>query len=216
MSLAVRIVLVVLAAATLAAYEPSLSPRSIDEAIAAGLTRIEAERARFHRPYRVIVNAPPVDWIDVVTPFRRIALEADSRVRTGARLFGQREAIAVLGSTPEQLDVIVELSFHPLNTFVGVPGYDMRLVRGTETIAPRDLERLPRFGPRMGDATLPYPWSTGSSIRIAPGAEPLLGGRLAAHFDGRGLTPDAAYDVVVVDDSRREMARARVDFAGVR
>jgi hypothetical protein len=207
---------VLLAIAGLAAYEPSLSPRSIDEAIAVGLTRIEAERARFQRPYRVVVNAPPVDWVDVVTPFRRIALEADSRVRTGARLFGQREAIALLGSTPEQVDVIVELSFHPLNTFVGVPAYDVRLMRGAVTVQPRELERLPRFGPRVGDPTLPYPWSTGNSIRIAPGTEPLLGGRLIAHFDGRLLSADAMYEVVVLDGDGKQLARAGVNFASFR
>lgn len=205
--------LAVVATAGTPAFEQSLSPRTIDEAIAIGLTRVDAERARFHRPYRSEVNVAPVDWIDVVTPFRRVMLEAEARTRSGGRLFGQRDAFAALGTTPNRVSIVVELTFHPMNTFVGVPPYEVALVRGTDRIVPLELERVPRFGPRVSGVTLPYPWNGG--IRLPGVAEPLTGGTLVAQFDGLLLVLDGAYDVVVSEPGR-VLARARVTLGAVR
>lgn len=201
------------AAVITSAFEPTLSPRAIDEAIAIGLTRVDAERARFHRPYRSEVNIAPVDWIDVVTPFRRVMLEAEARTRGGGRLFGQRDAYEALGTTPNRVSIVVELTFHPMNTFVGVPTYEVTLMRGSASIAPLELERVPRFGPRVSGVPLPYPWNGG--VRLPGVAEPLTGGTLVAQFDGLLLVPDGAYDVTVSEPGRM-LARARVNLGAVR
>src|SRR4029453_2200687 len=119
------VVVAVLAAFTAAvsAFEPSLDPRSLADAIDLGQSRIDDVRSRFHAAYHIEVMQPPVDYIEVVTPFRRIALDAEARTRAGERVYGQREALATLGDNPARVDVIVELTFHPLNNFVGVPSY---------------------------------------------------------------------------------------------
>lgn len=214
MSLTTQI-LGLLLAATLAAaaFEPTLSPRAIDEAIAIGLTRVDAERARFHRPYRTEINVAPVDWIDIVTPFRRVMLEAEARTRNGGRLFGQRDAYEALGTTPNRVSVVIELTFHPMNTFVGVPPYEVTLVRGSDPIAPLELERVPRFGPRVSGVPLPYPWNGG--VRLPGVAEPLTGGTLVAQFDGLLLVADGAYEIAVSEPGR-VLARARVNLGSVR
>jgi hypothetical protein len=196
-----------------AAFEQSLGARAIDEAIAIGLTRVDAERARFHRPYRSEINIAPVDWIDIVTPFRRVMLEAEARTRNGGRLFGQRDAYEALGTTPGRVSVIVELTFHPMNTFVGVPLYEVSLARGADSLAPLELERIPRFGPRVSGVPLPYPWNGG--VRLPGVAEPLTGGTLVAQFDGSLLVADGVYDVVVHEPGR-VIARARVSLGAVR
>src|SRR4029453_14034876 len=101
----------------------SRDPPGLADAIELGQSRIDDVRSRFHAAYHIEVMQPPVDYIEVVTPFRRIALDAETHTRAGERLYGQREALATLGDNPARVDVIVELTFHPLNNFVGVPSY---------------------------------------------------------------------------------------------
>src|SRR5688572_9837895 len=71
------------------AYERSLDAVQINQAIRIGTSSSAADRARFHRPYRLPINRAPFDWIDVITPFRRVALGAESHTRDGGRLYGQ-------------------------------------------------------------------------------------------------------------------------------
>ena len=133
----------------LSGFEPVLDRRAIEQAIFLGQSRFDAERARFHNGYRLVVARPPVDWIDVITPFYRVALAAEAKARLGDRVFGQREANAALGAAPNLIELVVELTFHPLNNYVGVPAYVMTLNRGQEKpIAAQSTKRYPRFGPR--------------------------------------------------------------------
>src|SRR4029453_8197881 len=127
--------------AAVSAFEPSLDPRSLADAIDLGQSRIDDVRSRFHAAYHIEVMQPPVDYIEVVTPFRRIALDAEARARAGERLYGQREALATLGDNPSRLDVVVELTFHPLNNYVGVPAFTVSLQPpGGRAIEPRRSE----------------------------------------------------------------------------
>jgi hypothetical protein len=209
-----RLAAIVLVASVAAGgFEQTLDPRAMEQAIAIGVSRIDADRSRFHRSYRIDINRPPIDWIDIVTPFRRVVLDAEARTRAGARLYGQREALEALGVSPEQVDIIVELTFHPLNTFVGVPAYEVVLVGRDGRVTARDVDRVSRFGPRMGSTALPYPWN--GSVRIPRGSEPLLGGTVVARFDGRTLAADGAYDVVI-GEMGKELVRTRVNLAAVR
>jgi hypothetical protein len=206
----------VLAALTAAvsAFEPSLDPRSLADAIDLGQSRIDDLRSRFHAAYHVEVMQPPVDYIEVVTPFRRIALDAEARTRAGERLYGQREALATLGDNPSRLDVVVELTFHPLNNYVGVPAFTVILVPpGGRAIEPRTISRVPRFGPRLSGMPLPYPYVTTSA---APqGSQPLLGGSVVAAFDGTALDARGTY-VTMIRDSGKDVAKATVDLARLR
>ena len=187
------------------AIELTLTARALAEAIDLGQTRVAALRTRAHAAYRVTVSRPPVDFIEVITPFRRVALTAEQR--GSSRLFGQRDALALLDAAPQRVDLVVELTFHPLNTYVGVPAYDVRLLAaaagGAPAVLPETIERIPRSGPRIDG--LPQSVATSG---------PLTGGRLVAHLDGAALTA-SAYDVVIVETGK-ELVRARVDFRGMR
>jgi hypothetical protein len=208
------LVVAVLAAFTAAvsAFESSLDPRSLADAIDLGQSRIDDVRSRFHAAYHIEVMQPPVDYIEVVTPFRRIALDAEARTRAGERLYGQREALATLGDNPSRLDVVVELTFHPLNNYVGVPAFTVSLMPpGGRAIEPRTISRVPRFGPRLSG--MPYPYVTNSA---APqGSQPLLGGSIVATFDGTALDARGTY-VTVIRDSGKDVAKATVDLARLR
>ena len=197
------------------AYEASLDRRAIEEAIAIGNSRIESARVRFHQPYRIPVGRAPIDYIEVVTPFRRIEVEAETRARNGNRTLGQREALDLLAAAPDQVEFFVELTFHPQNTYIGVPQYDVRLAltgRGASpAIEPRNLSRFPRYGARVQGLPLPYP-----AAPAVPGrSEPVLGGTVIAGFDGRLLDRNGVYEVIV-SEAGKDIGRARSDLRALR
>jgi hypothetical protein len=199
------------------ALQLTLDRRAIEEAIYAGQSRIESERTRFHAPYRVRVAQPPVDWIDVVTPFHRVELAAEANARKGGSQFGQREAFEVLRGAPDQIDLLIELTFHPQNAFVGVPAYQVEMVApGGARVAPRRLDRYPRFGPRLDSSGPDYP--APNAAAIFGGGQPVLGGTLIAAFDGTRLDPKDRYDVVVIDGDgkKTELARSPLDLEKMR
>lgn len=197
------------------AIELTLDARALAAAIDLGQSRLESVRSAFHAPYRILVSRPPVDYIDVVTPFRRVVLAAETRARLGDRMYGQREALATLRGIPQQVDLVVELTFHPQNTYVAVPGYDVVLLAaergGPATIEPLAIQRSPRFGPRMDGMPLPYPFPMAPTL---PGGQPLTGGMIVATLDGETLAR-GAYDVLIVEGGK-ELARARVDVRTLR
>jgi hypothetical protein len=194
------------------AMDATLDLRGINEAVSLGQSRSDRDRARFHAPYRLAVNRAPVDYLEVVTPFRRIVLEAESRAQTGDRSFGQRHAREILAATPPTLEVFVELTFHPLHTFVGVPDYAIALVEaGLPRIRPRETARIPRHGPRLDGTPLPGP-----NTLVLPGSDqPMIGGTIVARFDAQTLRRSGIYDVIV-EDAGKELARARAEFSRLR
>jgi hypothetical protein len=212
-----------IASATVCAFEQTLDPMRLAEAIYIGQSRIDDVRSRFHAAYHVDIAMAPVDYAEIVTPFRRIALEAEATTRAGARLYGQREALASLGDDPGRLDVVVELTFHPLNTYVGVPDFQIRLqpVATGMAIEPKQVSRVPRFGPRLAGSPLAFPYTAGASttgVFTPPArgtAQPLLGGRLIANFDGGALMSGGTY-WILISDAGKELARGRVDLTGLR
>lgn len=207
----------------LAGLESPLTRTALEEAVSIGQTRSDAVLARFNTAYQVPVNRPPVDYLEVVTPFRRVVLAAETRASHGERMFGQADALAVLGSTPDRVDLIVELTFHPLNTYIGVPLYSVSLAPGrrpadpeavrSEPIDPLELARIPRSGPRVRGAPLPYPYVTGP--QPLTGSEPVVGGAVIATFDGRRLAVDGVYDAVIAE-GMKEVARAPIAFGRLR
>ncbi|MEQ1756848.1 MAG: hypothetical protein ABL986_00920 [Vicinamibacterales bacterium] len=202
--------------ATVQAFDVSLGLDDITRAISIGRTGIESERIEFHRPYRLPVGQPPLDYIEVVTPFRRIVLAAEAALLRGERLFGQREALAVLGETPEQVELRLELTLSPLNTFIGVPGYDVVLISTVNQmpVLSRSVDRIPRFGPRVNG----QPQSPAQVVGSRAGrgqSQPLLGGTIQVTYDGRQLDRNGRYEVIVADGGRT-LARGQLNLSALR
>jgi hypothetical protein len=195
------------------AAQLTLTPAEVADAVRVGQTRIAADRTRFHAPYRISASQPPVDYVDIVTPYRRVALAADERARLGDRSFGQRQAIELLNTAGGRFDFIVELTFHPLNTFVTMPPYDVALIRGRARLEPAALERRPRFGARVENvpSTLPTP----AGLIPNSGAQPMLGGTLIAQYEGAALDLTGTMEMVVADGTR-ELARVKIDLGRIR
>ena len=205
---------VLFAGSAVAGFEQALDRRLFGEAIAVGQSRIEAVRTRFHQPYRIQVSRPPIDYIDIVTPFRRVALLAEERAQAGGRLF-QREAIALLGDRSTLVEILVEMTFHPLNVFVGVPAYNVELTTAASAarINPLEIARIPRFGARLEGVPLPSRFA--AAPRLLGESQPMLGGTIVATFGAGALNPNGVYEVVV-SEKGKELARARVNLGTLR
>jgi hypothetical protein len=194
------------------AVQLGLDRRAVEEAIYIGQSRIEAERTRFHVPYRVRVAQPPIDWIDVITPFHRVELAAETNARSGRRMFSQQDASEVLKGAVNQIDLLIEMSFHPLNTFIAVPSYQVQLVlSGGRRVEPQHVERFPRFGPRPESAGPALP----SSSPVFGGGQPVVGGMILAALDGSTLDPNQRIEVVLLD-GKTELARTPIDLGKMR
>jgi hypothetical protein len=196
------------------AVQLTLDRRAIEEAIYIGQSRIESERTRFHVPYRVRVAQPPIDWIDVITPFHRIELAAEMNARSGRAQFGQREASDTLRDMPKQIDLLVEMTFHPLNTFVAVPSYQVDVIlSGGRRLVPQRIDRHPRFGPRPESPGPALPTPNASSA--FGGGQPVVGGTITAALDGSALDPNQRVEVAVLD-GKTELAHVTVDLGRMR
>jgi len=209
------VVVMACAAVSIGAVQLTLDRRAIEEAIYIGQSRIEREREQFHAPYRVRVTQPPIDWIDVITPLHRVELAAEMNARTGGRQFSQREAMDILRKTPNQIDLLIEMTFHPLNTFVAVPPYEVELIpaSGSTRIKPRQLDRFPRFGPRSESVAPAFPSPNASAV--FGGGQPVVGGTLIAALDGSTFDPQQRVQVVVLD-GKSELARAAIALGTMR
>jgi hypothetical protein len=201
--------IVLLSAAVTSTVQLRLDAQSILDAIAVGQASVESQRARFHAAYRIGVGQTPVDYIEVVTPFRRVAVEAERRARTGDRRFGQRQALEWLEAQGDGVELWLELTFHPLHTFVRVPDYGVAVhAPGGAAVEARTTAQVPRHGARI--ERLP----TREVIAAPTRLEPLVGGTLIVELDG--ISDARATYTVVVSESGTELARASIPFGRMR
>jgi len=202
---ALAVLLAATAAVAVGAVDLRLDAPAITRALSLGQTAIAADLVRFHQPYRVDVQRAPVDYLEIVTPFRRIVLAAQARAGAGDRRFGQREAIEIEAATPGQIDLYAELTFHPLNTFVLVPAYRMRVrLPSGGWLEPHNVNGMPRYGARVNGGLLPYT-PTPLPGGAAPGrAQPMLGATILGSFDGEALAAacNRRCEVVVEEEGK--------------
>src|SRR5688500_11255352 len=114
-------------AGTAHAVQTSLGLEAVDEALRLIRSSGSSEQARFNSPYRVNVATGAVDYLEVVTPFRRMVLAGSIRAAAGDRGFSQRQALELLRESGDRLDLYLELTFHPLNTYVTIPEYGVTM-----------------------------------------------------------------------------------------
>lgn len=196
------------AATAAGAVDLGLEPRTVSEAISIGQTAVEADVTKFHRPYRLDVSRAPVDYIDVVTPYRRIVLAARAHWQAGDRRWGQRQAIELEAAAPRQIDLYVELTFHPLNSFVSVPGYRVWvLTQSGGVIEPRRTNGMPRYGPRVDGGLVPFTPTPLPGGALPGRSEPMLGATVVASFDGDALAAACARrcDVLVEEEGKTRL-----------
>jgi hypothetical protein len=213
------IAVALLSAIGLGAVELDLDPREVLEAVALGQSSFENDRLQFHRPYHFDIRRPPLDAVDVVTPFRRVEIAAEIRALAGDRRFGQRDGLALLDRFPRQVSVHAEFTFHPQNTLVLVPSYAVRwLTASGARVEPALLDASPRYFPKTGTGALPTPPGAGMVPPSLPGrSQPLLGATVVAFFDGAALLkPEDPAREVVIEEAGQQLARFPIELARLR
>src|SRR5688572_13354250 len=189
----------------IAAVDLRLDAATIAQAVSLGQTSIARDLTRFHQPYRLDVSRPPVDYVEVVTPYRRIVLAAQAQARAGNRRWGQRQAIELEAASPGQVDLYAELTFHPLNSMVMVPLYRMRvLLASGGVMEPRNSSSMPRYGPRVDGGLIPYTPTPLPGGAVRGRSEPMLGATIVASFDGDALAAacNRRCDVVIEEEGK--------------
>jgi hypothetical protein len=204
-------VFVALAGLPAMAVQASLDLPAVNEALLFSRTATVTERAQSNRPYRVVVGKAPVDYIDVITPYRRILLTGSARRSAGATL-AQREALDLLKESGDTLDVSVELTFNPLNTYIDVPGYAVTLV-GVDGRRVTALEtfRSARWTARVEGPPSAAPASTGPR----PTGGTMVGATIVGRFSLMSLNVTGNYEVETAVTGEPGV-RAALPLAGMR
>jgi hypothetical protein len=206
------------ATVSLSGVETRLDTTAIGQAVSLGQTSFASDLVRFHQAYRVAVAVPPFDYVEIVTPFRRIVLAAQSRARAGDRRFGQREAQQITADTAGQIEIFGELTFHPLNTYVLVPAYAVRLTSGaSDVVLPRNVDSTPRYGPRVEGSLVPYAAGPLPGGALPGRAQPMQGATVRAVFDAEAIGRRCDRGCSVVFEERsKEPIRIPIALGSVR
>jgi hypothetical protein len=218
--LAVCGVLALLGRVPVGAVDVNLDREGIDQAIVFARQATRPERQAFHDGY-LRTPANELRRVSIVTEYRRVVLLTEEKMRVLDRNYGVRQMTAALTPWRGLIEVIVELQFHPQNTYVGVPLVDVLLVPLDVPGNPMPLlaeatDRRPRFGlfwdPTPADAPWwPFPPPT---TPVLAGTEPLTGGWVHARFDARGAAR-GRYEVAVKDGAST-LGRVEFDFGAIR
>ena len=157
------------------------SPKDIERALKLAQAP-EQQRASFHAPYIVRLDGPVVETIEVITEYRRYVLVTEEQLRMGNWLFAQSPDRAQENVKPwrERLTLSARLRFHPQNTLIGLPPYDIAI--GDPDLAPLEVTRTPinaMMSGRRGDHNAP-----------------LLGTILDAVFDASSVGQQARHVIV--------------------
>ena len=165
--------------------------RTVERALALGRAS-DRERAQFHARYVYPVTSPVVDRVEIITEFRRVMLASEEQVRMGNRQFGLREALPLLQPWRGRVAIIAHVRFHPHNTFIEVPPYEVSV---GDAIAPLETERIPII------------------VNVSQSTRFLLGAQVQAVFDGAQLMQEPG--MLVVRLVNEELAAVRVDFGSL-
>ena len=189
----------------LGALEISLSRQGIERALAIARGS-EAERARFHGRYRFAVNDPTVAQVEVITEFRRVVIAGEDRLRKGDWMFtqGTRAAEAAVQQWHEQVAIVAQLRFNPLNTYVTVPSLDIMVgdPLSEETVTPLAAHTTPQF-------SLPFPVAGKRGVTTSS----LVGAVLETDFQASAIGQTKRRVSVLMEG--KELARTTVDFASI-
>lgn len=202
------------------AIDIQIDQNGIFDAIDFGRQATREARTAFHEAYQA-APGDTVRRISLVSEYRRVVLLMEEKKRQLDRNYGITQMNQALKPWRGLLDVIVELQFHPQNTYVGVPPVEVLIVpldaAGTPTpLVAEATDRLPHFGrywdpPPMDSPWWPFPTP---GLPVIRGSEPLTGGWIEARFDAAPFK--RGRHEILVKDGARTLARATFDFAALR
>lgn len=196
--------LAIVATARPRAITANIDREMLDEALIFARQATRDERRAFHDGY-VRTPGGAVRRISIVSEYRRVVLAVEEKMRLLDRNYGVRQMTGMLVPWRGLVEVIVELQFHPQNTYIGVPLIDVLAVPLDGPAARMPLiaeatDRRPHFGAYWDPAPMDAPWwpYPPATAPVIGNGDPITGGWLQARFDA---TPFAAgrFDIVVKD-----------------
>ncbi len=108
----------------------------------------EATRARFHAPYRVVIDDPMIHQLEIITEFRSFVLASEDQVKAGNWMMARggydskgRTIKSLLRPRIGQVSIRAQLQFHPHNNYTTLPAFDILL--GEPTLLALDSTRTP-------------------------------------------------------------------------
>lgn len=171
-----------------------MTQAEMDRALSIGRA-FDAERARFHKPYVVAVNDPTVEQIEIVTEFRRVVLFAEEQIRRGDHMFGVRQVETAMRPWHGKVTIAARLRFHPLNTFLAAPPYEVGV--GDPRLVALDVRRTSLYAV--------------ASKQKPDTPTPLAGAIVESDFDAADVGQSIRVVRVVLDG--KEVIKTSVDFA---
>ena len=150
-----------LAAALLLAHSPLAAVTEVmtdsDIAYAFAIANgSEASRALFHAPYRISVDDPLVEHLEIITEFRRFVIAAEEQLKAGNWMMARggfdssgRTLKDLLRPLIGQVSIRARLRFHPHNSYTTLPPFDILL--GAPTLLAIDAIRTPHIVPSTGE-----------------------------------------------------------------
>jgi hypothetical protein len=184
-----------------APVELPLSTSQVAEAVRIGSSDVDV-RNRFHAAYRHALRGPLPGDLELITPFRRVVLMTEERVRQADTGWNAAKATLALGASRSHLSVVLDLRFNPQNAYRTVPALESVLLSPDEGGAPV-----------LAIETLSAPRYVAG--QPAPPGTPVLGARVESVFDVSRLQPRGRY-LVSARLEGREIERVPVDFDRVR
>jgi hypothetical protein len=116
----------------------------------------ESNRALFHAPYRIAVDDPLVEHLEIITEFRRFVLAAEDQLKAGNWMMARggfdskgRSLKDLLRPLNGQMSIRARLRFHPHNNYVTLPAFDILL--GEPTLLAINAIRTPHTTPATGE-----------------------------------------------------------------
>ena len=191
-----------LAPAPIAALTEVLAESDIAQALNVA-NGSEASRTLFHAPYILQVDDPIVEHLELITEFRRFVLAAEDQVKAGNWMMARggfdpkgrtlKDLLRPLGG---QVSIRARLRFHPQNSYVTLPAFDILL--GEPTLLAINAIRTPNVNRASGEPGT-RDVITGATIEMLYNA-PTIGDRILP---------------VRLFSEGKELARVSVDFSRV-
>lgn len=163
----------------------------------------EGTRARFHSAYIVVVDHPTIEHLDVITEFRRFVLAAEDQLKAGNWMMGRggfgpkgRTLREVLRPLEGQVSIRARLRFHPQNSYITLPAFDILL--GEPTLLAINATRTAHIMPANGE----------------PGTRDVIYGATIEVFYNSPTISDRMLPIRIVSEGK-ELTRVSVDFSRI-
>jgi hypothetical protein len=189
----IRVICLVALSAIAAAQIPDAR-----EALRLGRSQDEALYAAFTKGYG-LAPAPPVDYAEIITEFRRAVLIVRERAQQGEFGFTERDLNVAMTPHLGLITFVVQARLNPMHTYVKPPAYELYISTGPETppLAGKVARREPVYA-------------------LGPMGSPLVAVRIDVTIPRAQIAAAPRPELILTDDAAAILWKARIDLARFR